>query len=267
MRRQWIGVQFARADVIRSAVRLLDTGEVWVPGRELTAKISLCKLGEICRIGPDRRDILDGFEQTDTIMAYPTVVGNDTEHRKRLTVEPDKYLAPLPKARPGRRLKQPDQLWQGAARLLLAERLWLETARVIAMKSDIEVLSNVWWEVGVDDEATEKALVVWLNSSLGLLATMTQRTSTRGGWVAMKKADLKELPVLDPRRLSTSQVQNLSRLFDSLATAEFERLPSMTNCPARRALDDGISKILDLPDLSTLRDLLASEPVISNRRL
>ena len=135
------------------------------------------------------------------------------------------------------------------------------------MRSDKRVLSNVWWEIQMEDAAMEKALAVWLNSSLGLLTILAQRTSTRGGWVAMKKADLKELPVLDPRRLSTSQVQNLSRLFDSLATAEFERLPRMAHCPARRALDDGISKILDLPDLSTLRDLLASEPVISNRRL
>ena len=119
-----------------------------------------------------------------------------------------------------------------------------------------------------EDPAVEKALAVWLNSSLGLLTVLvTGGLAQEGGWVAMKKADLKKLPVLDPRCLSTSQVQNLSRLFDSLATAEFERLPSMTHCPARRALDDGISKILDLPDLSTLRDLLASEPVISNRRL
>ena len=129
------------------------------------------------------------------------------------------------------------------------------------------MLSNVWWPVRIEEIPVEKALAVWLNSSLGLLTVLVRRTSTEGGWVAMKKADLKVLPVLDPRRLSTSQVQNLSRLFDSLATAEFERLPRMAHCPARRALDDGIAKILDLPDLSTLRDLLASEPVISNRRL
>ena len=30
--RKWAGVQFARADVTRSALRLLDDGEVWVPG-------------------------------------------------------------------------------------------------------------------------------------------------------------------------------------------------------------------------------------------
>ena len=83
----------------------------------------------------------------------------------------------------------------------------------------------------------------------------------------MKKADLEELPVLDPRRLASSQLDDLSNLFDEMAEAEFERLPAMAHCPARRALDDGISKILGLPDLAKLRDLLASEPVVSNRRL
>ena len=83
----------------------------------------------------------------------------------------------------------------------------------------------------------------------------------------MKKADLEELPVLDPRRLASSQLDALSNLFDDIAALEFERLPAMAHCPARRALDDGISKILDLPDLAKLRDLLASEPVVSNRRL
>ena len=265
--KQWFGVQFARADVTRSAVRLLDDGEVWVPGGKSTASIPLCKLGEIGQIGPDRRDVWDGFERTDSVTAYPMVENHDTEQRKCLTTEPDKYLAPLVKPRAGRNLKPVAQLWPRSGRLLVAERLWLETARVVAMRAGTRVLSNVWWPIRAEDGAIEKGLAVWLNSSLGLLSILCQRTSTKGGWVAMKKADLKELPVLDPRRLSTSQVQDLSRLFDSLATAEFERLPRMAYCPARRALDDGISKILNLPDLSTLRDLLASEPVISNRRL
>ena len=83
----------------------------------------------------------------------------------------------------------------------------------------------------------------------------------------MKKADLEELPVLDPRRLSAAQLQAISDLFDQLMDAEFERLPAMADCPARRSLDDGVSQILGLPNLAKLRDLLASEPVVSNRRL
>ena len=78
---------------------------------------------------------------------------------------------------------------------------------------------------------------------------------------------MEEMPVLDTRNLSSEQLKGLSDLFDEMAEAEFERLPGMAHCPARKFLDDGISRILGLPDLSKLRDLLASEPVVSNRRL
>ena len=196
---KWSGVQFARADLIRSAVRLLNDGEVWAPGEGKTTKIPLCRLGDLGSVGPDRRDVWDGFERTDAVTAYPMVENHDTEQRRRLLTEPDKYLAPLPGPRPGRKLKPVAQLWPKAGRLLVAERLWLETNRVVAMWSNTKVLSNVWWPIRLEDISIEKALAVWLNSSLGLLTILAQRTSTRGGWVATKKADLEDLPVLDFR--------------------------------------------------------------------
>ena len=265
--KKWAGVQFARADVTRSALRLLEDREVLVPGDGQPVGISLCRLGELGQVGPDRRDLWDGFERTDTVTAYPMVENHDTNQRKRLITEPDKYLAPLSLPRPGRNLKAVTQLWPKAGRLLIAERLWLETTRVVAMWSNTRVLSNVWWPLRMEDKQFEKALAVWLNSSLGLLTTFARRTSTRGGWVATRKVDLAHLPILDPRRLSPAQLQGLSNLFDEMAEEEFERLPAMAFCPARRRLDEGISKILGLPDLGKLRELLASEPVVSGRRL
>ena len=265
--RKWSGVQFARADVTRSALRLLDDGEVWVPGESESAAIPLCRLDDLGQIGPDRRRLVDGFDRTSSITAYPMVAGHDTEQRKSLLCSPDTYLSPLTTPKGGQRPGYGQHLWGMAGRLLFAERLWLETTRVAAMWSETRVLSNVWWPIRTDDVSIEKSLAVWINSSLGLLTILAQRTSTRGGWVAMKKADLQELPVLDPRRLSPSQLQRLSDLFDALSEEEFERLPGMAHCPTRRRLDDGISEILGVPDLATLRDLLASEPVVSNTRL
>ena len=154
-----------------------------------------------------------------------------------------------------------------SGRLLISERLRLDTTRVVAMRSDARVLSNVWWPVRIDEIAHEKALAVWLNSSLGLLTILAHRTSTEGGWVAMKKADLEVLPVLDVRDVSAEQLHALADLFDSLCEDEFQRLPSMADCAARERLDDGLSQILGLPNLDGLRRLLASEPVVSNRRL
>ncbi len=265
--RQWMGVQFARADVTRTAMRLLDDGEVWVPAARNAKNIPLCSLEKIAEIGPDRRDILDGFEYTDTVSAYPMIHGHDTEQRNRLTAESDKYLMPLSRPRPGRRLKRLEQLWPKAAQLLVAERLRLDTARITAMFSDEPVLSNVFWEVKTPNKMWDKSLTVFLNSSLGILIRLATRNTTEGSWSGLKKADLKEMPVLDVRAISQSQLQALADLFDELADEEFERLPGMAECAARRRLDDGLSAVLGLPDLDGLRRLLATEPVVSNVRL
>ena len=265
--RKWSGVQFARTDLIRSVIGLFDNGEVAVPGESVTANIQLCRLDEVGQIGPDVRDIRDGFEPTESVTAYPMVENHDTEFRKRLAAVPDKYLAPLVEPRPRRRLKPVDQLWPKAGQLLVAERLRLNTARIVAMRSSSPVLSNVWWPVKTESDTSDKVTAVWLNSSIGLLSLLAIRNTTEGNWVKFKKADLAPLPVLDVRAMSRNQLQRLSDLFDKMVEHEFERLPGMAQCSARRSLDDGISEILGLPDLGTLRDLLATEPVVSNRRL
>ena len=264
---RWPGVQFARTDLLRCALRLLSEGEVVIPGQTGQPKVSLCRLGELGRVGPDRRDMWDGFQDTASVTAYPMVANHNTEVRRSVVAVPDRYLAPLTKARPGRRLKPFHPLWEGAGHLLVAERLRLNTARIIAMRSDRPVLSNVWWPVSCESRDWEKVLALWMNSSLGILSLLTNRTSTEGAWVALKKTDLAVLPVLDVRALTTTQSEAFSLLFDRVAKMEFERLPAMAECPAHRALDDGLAAVLGLPDLTGLRELLATEPVVSNHRL
>ena len=83
-------MQFARADVVRSALRLLDDREVWVPGETTVGNVPMCLLEEIGEIGPDRRDLWDGFERTDSVTAYPMVENHETEKRKGFVTEPDK---------------------------------------------------------------------------------------------------------------------------------------------------------------------------------
>ena len=135
------------------------------------------------------------------------------------------------------------------------------------MYANQPVLSNVWWPVRNGDVRHDKALCNYFNSTIGILALMATRTTTRAGWVALKKADLQRLPVLDVRALTEDQLDALSELFDEISEMEFMRLPEMADDPARAALDDGMSRILNLPDLAPLRRLIATEPVVSNERL
>ena len=265
--KQWLGVQFARADVTRIASRLLRDGQISLPGRSPAADIPLCEIGTLGKVGPDRRRLVDGFERTDAVTAYPMVAGHDTAGRTSITCVANKWLAPRAKPLGGQRPGYGEHLWKQAGRLLIAERGWLNTCRVAAMYAPYEVLSNVFWPVRIDDVAKEKALALWLNSSVGVLSLLATRTTTRGPWVALKKADLELMPVLDVGKLPRRQLNALARLFDQIAEDEFLRLPEMADDPTRAALDDGLAKILDLPNLEPLRRLLASEPVVSNQRL
>ncbi|MYA61895.1 MAG: hypothetical protein F4X94_04910, partial [Dehalococcoidia bacterium] len=246
--KKWAGVQFSRADLVRSALKLINGGEVWVPGNTYSRNVPMCQVSQLGIIGPDIRDVRDGFEPTDTVTAYPMVANHDTAVRRWIATMPDKYLAPLSEARQGRSLRSVDKLWPKAGRLLIGARYRLNTARVISMRSEVNVLASMWWPVRLENELTEKALAAWMNSSLGLLVLLAERNTTDGAWAQTKKADLQVMPVLDTRRLSDVQMRDLSSLFDELAEEEFERLPGMEYCPARKRLDDGISKVLGLPD-------------------
>ena len=129
--RQWIGMQFARADVTRMAHNLLVDGLVSMPGEAGAARVELCRLADLGEVGPDRRRLVDGFEKTESLTPYPMVEGHDTEQRKSVTCSANAYLSPLVKPKGGQRPGYGDHLWRKAGRVLVAEGFRLNTARVL----------------------------------------------------------------------------------------------------------------------------------------
>ena len=259
---------FAQSDMLRAAYHLA-LGAVWLPGVMALAKIPICLLGELSFLGPDRRDVMDGFRLASALTNYPSLWGHDTQSVSTIAQIPNHYLSPLHRARPGRSLRKTTDLWPRAGRLLIAERLRLNTQRLAAVRLDMKVLSNVWKSVILRDESDEheKALVLWLNSTLGLVLFWAHRQETQGAWVEFKQSALNDMPVLDIRSLSDSQKRLLIDAYDTLSTKIMLPFPQMANDPVRRAIDMAISKALELPDLSVLRNLLGQEPVVCLRAL
>jgi hypothetical protein len=115
--------------------------------------------------------------------------------------------------------------------------------------------------------AREKALALWLNSTLGLVGLLSRRLETQGAWVCFKKPVLASMPVVDLDRLSDPRLKSLSQAYDALAEKPLGPFPQMHEDPVRAAIDQAVRKVLRLPDLSILRTLLAQEPVICLKRL
>jgi len=161
-------------------------------------------------------------------------------------------------------LRNINLLWPKAGQVLLAAGLRLNTQRLVAVRTQTPVLSNVWWPMRLleQNDNYEKALILWLNSTLGLLILLSHREETQGAWMHFKKPVLSEMPVLDIRTLGVSQMKHLVDAYDTLSKQPLLSFPKMAKDPVREMIDTAISNALSLPDLSALRNLLAQEPVV-----
>ncbi len=259
---------FARAEVTRSAVALV-AGHLRLPTLSSAVTLPLVPLGNLGQLGPDRRDVYDGFSKGPGVTPYPAFWGHDSPLVTAIAQRPNSYLSALPAALPRRPLRKAVDLWPRAGSLLLAERLWLKTQRLAAVQLDQPVLSNVWWPVKLYNPGQEqvKGLALWLNSTLGLLILLGNREETRGAWMDFKKPVLASMPVLDVNSLSVAQLRALAQAYDYLCSQELLPFPHMDRDPVRRQIDQAISQALGLPDLSVLREMLAREPVVCLRPL
>jgi hypothetical protein len=259
---------FAQTDVTRAAYHL-ERGDLNYPGLGVVGSIALTTLGSLGSLGPDRRDIMDGFDPVDTPTAYPAVWGGAEGGVTGLSRAVDKYLAPLAAARPNRNLRNVNLLWPRAGRVIIAEGLRLNTQGVVACYVGQPVLSNVWWpfKFNTPDEAKEKALVMWLNSTLALILMLATREETEGAWVGFKKPTLGELKVLDVDALHPNQLASLSHDYDQIDDLPLQPFPVMATDNVRKQIDDILAAALGIPAPDTLREMLAREPVISNAPL
>jgi hypothetical protein len=264
------GAVFAQTELCRAA-HFLSNGKVFVPGAGVVGKVPLVRLKSIADLGPDRRDIHDGFKPTDQETEYPALWGHDSESVQCIAQSPNRYLMALAKAKKGRNLRDAHLLWSRSGTLLISERLRLTTARIVAVVMDRKVLSNTWWPVSIDtgerkSKCADKIVAFWLNSTLGLLSIIAARVDTEGPWIEMKKPILEEMTVLDPRELSKEAEEEICQAYDEVSKLQVGALPSIDIDSVHQKIDTALVSALAIDDdLSRLRRMLAREPIVSMR--
>ena len=266
---------FARTDLSRIAYHLIR-GELYVPGRGVVGNLPMVRFGLIGTVGPDRRDIHDGFDQTRDRTAYRALWGHNTDEIRAIAQKQNRYLSALPRAKPGRSLRDAKLLWSRAGRLMIAERLRLNTTRLVSVRLRRAALSNTWWpcritnlEGGMSEENAEKIIALWLNSTLGVISLIGARVDTEGAWVDLKKPILQNLMVPNPAH-SMFRGRRLTKLvsaYDKLANQELRPLPQIADDPVRARIDTAIARALEFTDdIEITREMLAREPILTGSR-
>jgi len=170
--------------------------------------------------------------------------------------------------------------WMKSGKLLIVERAWLSTYRVLSIVTPQAVLSNVWWPIQtkeikiksghyIPSDEVNKLLALWLNSTYGSLLLLSIAEVTRGAWVKFKKEPLYGLLVLDFRKLTKQQINRLLDLYNKICKEEFAPLPEEFEKPnVRKRIDDEFNQILGLEtSLDDLYKMLAKDPTITAKPL
>ena len=266
----WTSALFSQSFLARVHWELDKNSCLSIPGASVQQSIPLCRLDALGGLGHDVRDITDAFEvdrTTSQWTPYPGFWNHDAKLVIQIDQTSNSFLTARTKPLENRKLKSASAVWAKAGKILLVSRLWPITHKVLAVGFDTKVLGNTWWafdDVNLSSKQ-RKALLLWMNSTLGLLFYYGRRAITRSAWMQMKKPAWRSMPVLNVRNLNQEQLDALAVTYDLVSKEPFQPLAQLDSDPTRIQIDTAICKTLSLPDLTPIRELLVREPGLTGR--
>jgi hypothetical protein len=130
---------------------------------------------------------------------------------------------------------------------------------------------RAWLSIRLSSVEQEKALVLWANTSLGMLLRWWHSNKPQSGRGSISKLMLQTLPVLDVTALSATQLKSAVQLFDAKSGLELLPVHEIDKDAVRQKLDNRFGlEVLGLPasvvepggPLELTRMKLAREPSI-----
>ncbi|WP_152535201.1 hypothetical protein [Candidatus Synechococcus spongiarum] len=245
----------------------LTQGELWLSRRAEPLFIPVCRLGDLGRRGLLHRDIngttagiaRGPFDivalRPGSVPTYPALWWHEAQRETRLVVAPDS----MAEVRPGSR-QQAVAAWRNtSSRLHFTLDFRINSQPLAAcMTSEPSIGGRAWANFLCQEEPWEIPLVLWANTTLGLMAFWWIGTRQHQGRARLTISRLPALPVLDTRRLSDGQLERARTIFDAFRNRELLPANEAWRDDVRQALDRAVlMDLLGLPeDMMESLDLL-----------
>ncbi|MDE2994932.1 MAG: hypothetical protein OXU67_13735, partial [Chloroflexota bacterium] len=197
-------------------------------------------LGAMADIGPEGRRIRDAFTRS----AMPDKHGrlalwqHDTDVTQTMAARPDTHIT----AKPPPKAHLAEKYWQQRGRLMLPTRLRLNTGRALSVLLDTPALGSAWMPCRPKPTQRqpaqwERALCVYLNSSVGILSILGSRSNKIPSYPRFSIDDMRNLMVPDFPSLDDAALTHLVAAYTAHAKNVLLPLPQMNECSTRQALD------------------------------
>ena len=252
----WLPTQFVRAECV-AAFENLNRGQWFPTANSLFAG----------QLGPAGRRIRDAFVKSNISAPQHALWHHKTDVQKTMASGPDTYTRP----KSGKE-HLAEKYWTQRQPVLLATQLRTPLTRVTAVYCASPTLGSLFVPyhpaAGPHDRtAVAKAVVAWLNSTMGIVAMLgvsSNRIIDRPNWSV---DDHYQIPMPHWSRLAAAQVSRLAAAYDELCGEELRELRELPQDDIRRRLDDAVARALDIPagELAKTRVALSSEPAITGK--
>jgi len=277
------------------AYQMTNCGRVWLPGmvKKETVPISLVPVSGIGKVGPYHSDVNGntpnggirgpfGIEALKSKAAptYPVLWSHDAQRERCMEFEADSEGI----------IRQGNDAAEDELVNAKANKIWAissnchfntdfrfnsqSTAMQFTSKKTIG--GRAWPSIQLANAEQEKALVLWANSSLGLLLHWWYANKQQAGRGSIGILALESLPVVDVNKLPTEARAKAVAIFDEMKHKELRPVNEIAQDAIRAEIDTrlatevlGFSPELAAPDgpLALLRQKLALEPSITGSKV
>ena len=254
-RGDWSAVNFLSPFLIRTYRELSEQNPIATP---------MVGLSTFAQVGPGGQRIRDAYTKSDmpTLSGRRALWHHKTDLTQTMLTETDVYIEPKASKR-----HLAESYWADRSDMLLPTHLRLNTARVVAVMLPEPTLGSLWTPCRPSDPAIAKALCLYLNSSVGLLALLTTRDNRVPSYPSFSLETLRALRVPDFTQLGIDERDLLTSWFDWLRNEPLLSLPQMHDDPVRKQVDDAVCQALgfDPEWVATIRRELAKEPSVTDQ--
>ena len=265
---------------VAQAATGLARGELRLPRQSNSLPLPVAQLGALGNRGLLHRDI-NGAEITrsglprgpfdivglkpEDVPTWPVLWAHHAKRETRMIVAPDR----AGETRPGCE-DHATKVWEKtASRLHFNLDFQINSQPLTAcLTPDLSIGGRAWPNFLCTNPRWDKALVLWSNTTLGLISFWWIGNRQQQGRAILTISKLPALTVLDPRGLTNAQLNRVDEIFE--AFRDWEMLPANEawHDEARQALDHAIlTDFLELPEdvlepLALLRRQWCAEPSV-----
>lgn len=286
----WNLARIADLSLAQAAYQLANDERVWLPSMSKPegTDIPITTVEEIGEIGPYHSDV-SGSTSTGAIRGpfdtsvvkpnsaptYPVLWAHNAERERSMVFDADREGLP----RRGSTAKERAivdlkvaTIWATASHCHFNQNFRFNSqATGMQFTPRKTIGGRAWLSIRLDSVEQEKALVLWGNTSFGLLLHWWHANKQQSGRGNIGKSALQTLPILDVTVLSHKQLAKAVKIFDANRGEILLPFHEIDNDPVRRKLDGefarevlGLVSTILAPDgpLDVLRMKLSREPSI-----